>query len=135
MVWNKITLLSALLVLNGCIYSTELGCEGFKDAGRGCKPVTSNVEYAVLMEQQKEISKADNAPEKKDKVDDLISYSIKLDEASPVTSMPKTMKVVIMPRVDETGRLHMLKRVYIIIQKPEWIIGDYLIPETKKAEQ
>jgi conjugal transfer pilus assembly protein TraV len=132
--YKILVLILVAAVLNGCIYNTDLGCEGFKDAGRSCKPVTSNVEYAVEKEKETEIAKAEKTEQEKD-VDDLINYSINLGEANPLTTKAKTLKVTILPYVDDTGRLHMLSSLYIIIQKPDWIIGDYLIPADKGAVQ
>lgn len=62
------------------------------------------------------------------KADELTSYSIKINaDNTPVTTKPKTLRVTILPYQDKKGRLNMIKRVHMIIQKPEWIIGDYLI--------
>ncbi|MGE4478641.1 MAG: TraV family lipoprotein [Deferribacterales bacterium] len=129
--YKILVVILAVAVLNGCIYNTDLGCEGFKDAGRSCKPVTSNVEYAVEKEKETEIAKTEHEKD----VDDLINYSINLGETNPLTTKAKTLKVTILPYVDDTGRLHMLSSLYIIIQKPDWIIGDYLIPADKGAVQ
>lgn len=62
------------------------------------------------------------------KADELTNYSIKINtENVPVTTKPKTLRVTILPYIDEKGRLNMMKRVHLILQKPEWILGDYLI--------
>lgn len=123
----------AVFLLSGCVYESTFTCEGLKNGGRSCETVTSNIEYAIKKERTGgEPQITDNTTTSDNKTaavgDELTAYSIKINEENtPVTSKPKTMRVTILPYVDDKGRLNMMKRVHIIIQRPEWILGDYLI--------
>lgn len=179
---HKITLLSILLLmLSGCVYESKFTCEGFKNAGRACKPVSSNIEYAINQgdkteEAQNEVEamKQPELPQKqlfikcdadepcdykvaetdlvvvsKDAkkyvefkknehkllADELTSYGIKINtDAMPVTTKPKILRVTILPYEDSKGRLNMIRRVYMILQKSDWLLGDYLVVDDKSIE-
>lgn len=122
---------AAFFMLTGCVYESTFTCEGLKNGGRSCETVTSNIEYAIEKERtggEPQITDNSTSDNKTAVGDELTAYSIKINEENtPVTSKPKTMRVTILPYVDDKGRLNMMKRVHIIIQKPEWILGDYLI--------
>ena len=127
-----ITAALALFVLSGCGYKGSFTCDGFANGGRSCETVTSNIEYAIEKERTGGASAIDNTTADNQTLvgSELTAYSIKINEENtPVTTKPKTMRVTILPYVDGKGRLNMMKRVHIIIQKPEWILGDYLIVE------
>ncbi|GAB1534399.1 hypothetical protein ADMFC3_00300 [Geovibrio sp. ADMFC3] len=129
---KRLIIAAAFFMLTGCVYESTFTCEGLKNGGRSCETVTSNIEYAIEKERtggEPQITDNTTSDNKTAAVgDELTAYSIKINEENtPVTSKPKTMRVTILPYVDDKGRLNMMKRVHIIIQKPEWILGDYLI--------
>jgi hypothetical protein len=131
----KVIIVSTLsfFLLSGCVYNSKFTCEAMKNGGRSCQTTTSNIEYAIEQERNGGTQQDNITSDNKTAVsDDLTAYSIKINtENTPVTTKPKTMRVTILPYVDEKGRLNMMKRVHLIVQKPEWILGDYLIVDEK----
>ena len=179
----KIIVFAGLLsILSGCVYDSKFTCEGYKNAGRACKPVSSNIEYAIAKDDKTEPTESESQPEavsddehrqelfvkcdtdepcnykpadtdrvmvskdakkyldfKKNEqkllAEELTSYGIKVNsDSTPVTSKPKILKVTILPYEDSKGRLNMLRRVYMILQKSDWLLGDYLIVDDKQVE-
>lgn len=179
----KIIFFAGLLsILSGCVYDSKFTCEGYKNAGRACKPVSSNIEYAIEKDDKTDATEVDTViaaepdsvvqqelfvkcdtdepcnykPADTDRVmvskdakkyldfkkneqkllaEELTSYGIKVNsDSTPVTSKPKILKVTILPYEDSKGRLNMLRRVYMILQKSDWLLGDYLIVDDKQVE-
>jgi conjugal transfer pilus assembly protein TraV len=171
-----------LSMLSGCVYDSNFTCEGYKNAGRACKPVSSNIEYAISKDDKTEAAEIESQPEvvsgdehrqelfvkcdtdepcnykpaetdllivskdakkyldfKKNEqkllAEELTSYGIKVNaDNTPVTSKPKVLRVTILPYEDAKGRLNMMRRVYMILQKSDWLLGDYLIVDDKQVE-
>lgn len=46
--------------------------------------------------------------------------------ATPMIKPPKIMRVLIMPYKDTTGALMMSRHIYLMLDEPTWVVGDYL---------
>lgn len=50
--------------------------------------------------------------------------------ATPIVVPPTVMRVLIMPYQGDEEELLMPRYVYVMVDKPKWIVGDYLMKET-----
>ncbi len=48
---------------------------------------------------------------------------------TPVVAPPSVMRVLMLPYKGDDNELYMLRYVYIIVDGPKWIMGDYLLKE------
>lgn len=46
---------------------------------------------------------------------------------TPIVNPPKVMRILFMPYESEDGMLNMPEYAYIMLDKPKWVMGDYLI--------
>jgi conjugal transfer pilus assembly protein TraV len=48
---------------------------------------------------------------------------------TPVVAPPSVMRVLMLPYKGDENELFMLRYVYIIVDGPKWVMGDYLFKE------
>ena len=57
--------------------------------------------------------------------------------ATPMLKAPRTVRTLILPYADRQrpDRLYMPRYVYSILERPEWVVGDYLVDPVSQAAQ
>lgn len=57
--------------------------------------------------------------------------------ATPMLKSPRTVRTLILPYADRQrpDRLYMPRYVYSILERPEWVVGDYLVDPVSQAAQ
>ncbi|WP_454882987.1 TraV family lipoprotein [Sphingomonas oryzagri] len=57
--------------------------------------------------------------------------------ATPMLKAPRTVRTLILPYADRQrpDRLYMPRYVYSILERPEWVVGDYLVDPASQAAQ
>lgn len=138
-----ISLLTFLVVAGGCNpYNGEFNCKGapfgscaptpeiYKDiiegrgAGEALKPVDvdpAEEKTAVQGVPVEPLVSAYREAELK-KITKLLKQPV-----TPVVVPPKVMRILFMPFESEEGILNMPEYAFIMLDKPKWVMGDYLI--------
>lgn len=56
------------------------------------------------------------------------------DPVTPLVAPPHVMRVLIMPYEDDDGALNLQRFKYVMVDRPKWVLGDYLAREEEGAE-
>src|ERR1039457_1691039 len=51
------------------------------------------------------------------------------DPVSPLVAPPHVMRVLILPYEDDDGTLNLQRFHYVMVDRPKWVLGDYLAKE------
>jgi len=151
---NLVILLLIALLFSGCgvfsPYNSKFQCES-PDKG---KCVSVQKAYAESLgkdepQRKQQKKKAKSAKDGKEKessetndgqptATDSYRESLQREMArlidAPVTPLmlpPKVMRILVLPYPDKSV-LYMPRYIYIMTDKPRWVIGDYLLKEGKK---
>ena len=137
---SKITKLflgiSLLFILSGCAgimnpYESEFSCKGKGSVGKCAttpeiyaEEVGKKPNGAPLTATEAQFSPGESAYHEAEmnKVTKLLKQPV-----TPVAVPPAVMRTLILPYQGENGELNMPQFVYMMIDKPKWIMGDYLV--------
>lgn len=51
------------------------------------------------------------------------------DPVTPIVAPPHVMRVLILPYEDDDGALNLQRFKYVMVDRPKWVLGDYLAKE------
>lgn len=51
------------------------------------------------------------------------------DPVTPIVAPPQVMRVLILPYEDDDGALNLMRYKYVMVDRPKWVLGDYLSKE------
>ncbi|MBI5328317.1 MAG: type IV conjugative transfer system lipoprotein TraV [Deltaproteobacteria bacterium] len=108
-----------------CVSVSEAYEESLNDSlnGSGKK----NREEGVKNDSKKENKKDDTEPGYKSTLQKKLTNLID-NPVTPVVIPPKALRVLIFPYASKS-ELYMPRYIYILIDDPKWVVGDYLIKE------
>lgn len=86
-----------------------------------------NIDVTVKKENASNINILNSLSETLNK----FNVGINSPTGKPIVTQPKIVKVTILPYVDSKERLNMSKDVYLIVDSPRFVIGDFLINKTE----
>ena len=46
---------------------------------------------------------------------------------TPLLAPPKVMRICILPYRGDQNELYMMRYVYLLVDEPKWVVGDYLV--------
>lgn len=51
------------------------------------------------------------------------------EPVTPIVAPPQVMRVLILPYEDDDGALNLMRYKYVMVDRPKWVLGDYLSKE------
>jgi len=141
---QRIVLLVCLVIVTGCAsvmnpYSSDFSCP---ETNKG-KCVSVKKAYSESMETNPIEDEIDYDKDQETMSASEISYQDAMyqelagllnEPVTPIVAPPKVMRVLLLPYRGDKNELYMYRYVYFFVDKPKWVLGDYLSTETEDEE-
>lgn len=122
-------------ILNENIISKENVNDNLTIEIKKCDNSTQNCiivdEKSINVSVKKEDSEKTNVLNLISETLNKFSVNINSPTGKPLVTQPKVVKITILPYIDSKKRLNMSKDVYLIVDDPKFVVGDFLIDKTK----
>lgn len=136
----KVFFVSLFLAISGCSYLTPYSSDfQCPDVDKG-KCVSVNEAYKMSLNGKGQGEKDKDNKKGNKKEDAASGYKAALQEkltdliknpVTPVVVPPKALRVLMFPYANKS-ELYMPRYIYILVDDPRWVVGDYLIDKERK---
>ena len=138
--WRGLIFIILLAFVSGCSlmpYKSEFQCPDV-DKGK-CVAVKDAYRESFKNRKSKKVGSKKDGKENEEKTEERHESVYKknlekklsrlLEEpVTPVVVPPKTLRVLILP-YNDTDKLFMPRYIYIMVDEPSWVMGEYLLKE------